>query len=244
MHVKPQGQVKAVEGQAAPAAVERPSAQDVAKKAQTATAAQTGGASEAAAHAVLTGSEPKTITLVLPAGARRVENPELPAFLQGAGATIKASFVFDTPVSLGSLGGVDPNLPAPPGPSRFTKAMTDAVASSPTYKGDMDKFKADLTNYATIDDVAPVKAALAEAMGLQPGTFGLDCGKGHGSVFEDSDWYRGTGVCVRFSKDNLAFEYNFETGKASWRNPANETVEKDMKGFLAAHPDRAAVGGA
>jgi hypothetical protein len=78
----------------------KPKADAVAKKA-TATKPKAKSTTAKAAGAVVQKKEPKTVTIQLPPGARRIDNPELPDILKGVeGFTVKASYVFDVPVSL------------------------------------------------------------------------------------------------------------------------------------------------
>lgn len=78
----------------------KPKADAVAEKAAT-TRPKAKSTKAKAADAVVKKKEPETITIQLPPGARRVENPQLPELLRDVpGLTVKASYVFDVPVSL------------------------------------------------------------------------------------------------------------------------------------------------
>ena len=218
----------------------RPKAATVAAKAKATRPKTTSAANKAAGRVVENAGKAKeTITLVVPPGARRVENPELPDFLKGTGATVKASFVFDTPVSLGSIGVVGGDKPSA-GPDHFSPDLQKALRSSPAYAANPGRFKEDLANYGTISDaaVADVKHLLASALGLKEG-FGLDYSRTTGATWDDCDIFRGKGVC--FSFGDAKAEYNLENGKMFWGSMANPK-EGSLKDFLRDQPHRAAGG--
>jgi hypothetical protein len=142
---------KKVGGAKAKAATKaKPKANAVAKKA-AGTNAKAKTAKTKAAAAIVKKEEPKTITFKLPAGAHRVENPELPDILKGvSGFEVKASYVFDVPVSFGSV----PTRPnphnvgadnGPKGSLGWTLANAHAKDSNGQY---------------LVDDVDPLKSAM------------------------------------------------------------------------------------
>ncbi len=215
-------------GEAKAAKKSKASAKTVQAKAKS-TRPKTTEASGKAAAKVL-GEKKETITFRLPAGARVVENPELPDFLKGTGARVKTSIVFDVPVSL-SLGKPTEKTP---GPATFTSYIRSAVQAG-AYGGDVNAFKADLGNYGTISDaaVANVKSTLANALGLKP-NFTLDYNRTTGATWDDCDIYPGKGVCFMFP-DGKKAEMNLETGEMYWNSRAG-AARGSVVDFLAGNP--------
>lgn len=208
------------------------SAKTVQAKAKN-TRPKTTEASGKAAAKVL-GEKKETITIRLPAGARVVENPELPDFLKGTGARVKASVVFDVPVSL----SVGKPTEKTPGPATFTSYIRSAVQGG-AYGGDVKAFKADLGNYGTISDaaVANVKSTLASALGFKA-NFSLDYNRTTGATWDDCDIFPGKGVCFVFP-DGKKAEMNLETGEMFWGSLSNPSRGSAVD-FLAANPSYAA----
>jgi hypothetical protein len=208
------------------------SAKSVQAKAKSTRPKTTQTSSKAAAKVL--GEKKETITFRLPPGARVVENPELPDFLKGTGARVKASVVFDVPVSL-SIGKPTEKTP---GPETFTSYIRSAVQGG-AYGGDVKAFKADLGNYGTISDaaVADVKSTLASALGFKQ-NFSLDYNRTTGATWDDCDIYPGKGVCFVFP-DGKKAEMNLETGEMYWGSRAG-AARGSVVDFLASNPSYAA----